>query len=78
MYQILTSKRISTTYRERLKSSKHPEWDWRRQKLAQHDTDPGGGGGGGGLSLAGGLSSLGCLNGFPAEPGTQFNKKLFG
>ena len=60
--------------RERLKSSKHPEWDWRRQKLAQHETDPGGGGGspGGLQGLQGlglpGLSSLGCLNGFPAEP----------
>ena len=73
----LSSKRNPTT-RERLKSSKHPEWDWRRQKLAQHDTDPGGGGGGGGLGggLQGlglsGLSGLGgCLNGFPAEPGTN-------
>ena len=38
---------LTRRLRERLKS-KHPEWDWRRQKLAQHDTDPGGGGNGGG------------------------------
>ena len=59
---------LTRRLRERLKSSKHPEWDWRRQKLAQHDTDPGGGGSGlQGLGLSG-LSGLGCLNGFPAEP----------
>ena len=40
---------LTRRLRERLKS-KHPEWDWRRQKLAQHDTDPGGGGGGSGGS----------------------------
>ena len=59
---------LTRRLRERLKSSKHPEWDWRRQKLAQHDTDPGGGGGSPGGLQGLGLSGLGCLNGFPAEP----------